>query len=181
MQWTCTTCLPSYHPLITIQVFFHDASSFIGQSCRTESCLTWTAKSFHTVLSPQTSRSCPFASFTSPSKGFSLHQYLGVRDVTSPESSVFVVIQIKNTATDFCCMAGVELSFPCGDRMKLTISYFTLFFVRFIPLAFSISASFSAFFLSNSACFTFSSCAFRNNLTKFNRVAVTAVACAAIT
>ena len=52
---------------------------------------------------------------------------------------------------------------------------FALFLVKLIPLAFSISASFSAFFLSNSACLQFSSCAFRNNLMKFRRVAVTVI------
>jgi hypothetical protein len=52
---------------------------------------------------------------------------------------------------------------------------FALFFVKLTPLAFSVSASFSAFFFSNSACLQFSSCAFRNNLIKFNRVAVTAM------
>lgn len=47
------------------------------------------------------------------------------------------------------------------------------FFVRLTPLAFSISASFWTFFLSNSACFKFSSWALRNSLTKFKRVTVT--------
>ena len=44
----------------------------------------------------------------------------------------------------------------------------------FIPSSFSISASFAAFFLSNSSCLMFSSCAFLNSLMKFNKVAVTA-------
>lgn len=52
---------------------------------------------------------------------------------------------------------------------------FAPFFVKLMPLAFSISASFSAFFFSNSACLIFSSCAFRNNLIKFSRVVVTAI------
>jgi len=52
---------------------------------------------------------------------------------------------------------------------------FAPFFVKLTPLAFSISASFSAFFFSNSACLPFSSCAFRNNLIKFSRVVVTAI------
>lgn len=59
------------------------------------------------------------------------------------------------------------------NTKKPVLGYSSPFFVELFPLAFSISASFSAFFLSNSACFTFSSCAFRNNLTKFKRVAVT--------
>ena len=41
-------------------------------------------------------------------------------------------------------------------------------------LAFSASASFSAFFFSSSACFRFSSCAFRNVVTKVKRVEITA-------
>lgn len=52
---------------------------------------------------------------------------------------------------------------------------FAPFFVKLMPFAFSISASFSAFFFSNSACLIFSSCAFRNNLIKFSRVVVTAI------
>lgn len=61
-----------------------------------------------------------------------------------------------------------------GKEKSVTTTYFAVFFVRLMPLAFSISASFSAFFLSNSACLQFSSCAFRNNLMKFKRVTVTA-------
>jgi len=74
-------------------------------------------------------------------------------------------------------MAAVaeSIKLPSEETKKPICSYSMFFFVRFIPLAFSISASFSAFFLSNSACFKFSSCALRNNLTKFKRVAVTAL------
>lgn len=61
---------------------------------------------------------------------------------------------------------------PCRNA-ETDFHYFALFFLRLASLAFSISASFSAFFLSSSACLTFSSCAFRNSRTKFKRVAVT--------
>lgn len=92
---------------------------------------------------------------------------------TSHDSSIFAIFQIKHHSR--LLLYGRSQISHVETEGNQPSANFTLFFVRLIPLAFSISASFSAFFLSNSECLTFSSCAFRNNLTKFNRVAVTAV------
>lgn len=62
-----------------------------------------------------------------------------------------------------------------NNRDKMVTSYVMLFFVGLTPFAFSISASFWAFFFSSSACLQFSSWALRNILTKFNSVVVTAL------
>jgi hypothetical protein len=50
----------------------------------------------------------------------------------------------------------------------------TFLLVNCVFLAFSASASFSALFFSSSACFRFSSCAFRNVVTNVKRVEITA-------
>jgi len=70
---------------------------------------------------------------------------------------------------------GKSVMFDAKEQKTRRQLSFAPFFVKLTPLAFSISASFSAFFLSNSACLIFSSCAFRNNLIKFSRVVVTAI------
>ena len=70
---------------------------------------------------------------------------------------------------------GKSVMFDAKEQKTHRQLSFAPFFVKLMPLAFSISASFSAFFFSNSACLQFSSCAFRYNLIKFSRVVVTAI------
>ena len=59
-------------------------------------------------------------------------------------------------------------------KLKKYMKDNTFLLVNCAFLDFSASASFSAFFFSSSACFRFSSCAFRNVVTNVKRVEITA-------